>query len=207
MQRISVNQARKPEAIGRQVVLQGWIRTRRDSKGGFSFLELNDGSSLGQHPGRRRRRAGQLRVGGQAAHRRLQRHRARARSRSRAARGRRPRCTPASVTVHGWADPETYPLQKKRHSLREAPRMGPPAAADQHVRRGRPGAQPHLPLDPRVLPGGGLPLHPHADHHRQRLRRGGRDVPRHRRSTWPTRPARPTARSTTPRTSSTGRRT
>ena len=24
----------------------GWVRTRRDSKGGFSFLELNDGSSL-----------------------------------------------------------------------------------------------------------------------------------------------------------------
>jgi asparaginyl-tRNA synthetase len=29
-----------------QVQIQGWIRTRRDSKGGFSFLEVNDGSSL-----------------------------------------------------------------------------------------------------------------------------------------------------------------
>ena len=26
--------------------MQGWVRTRRDSKGGFSFLELNDGSCL-----------------------------------------------------------------------------------------------------------------------------------------------------------------
>ena len=41
----------------------------------------------------------------------------RARSRSRRPRGRRPRCTPTSVTVHGVADPETYPLQKKGHSF------------------------------------------------------------------------------------------
>ena len=47
MQRISVAEARRPEAIGREVLLQGWIRTRRDSKAGLSFLELNDGSSLG----------------------------------------------------------------------------------------------------------------------------------------------------------------
>ncbi len=38
---------RKPESVGKQVTLQGWIRTRRDSKGGFSFLELNDGSAQG----------------------------------------------------------------------------------------------------------------------------------------------------------------
>src|SRR5438477_8527460 len=47
MEKISVALARKPEAIGKQVKLQGWVRTRRDSKGGFSFLELNDGSCMG----------------------------------------------------------------------------------------------------------------------------------------------------------------
>ena len=47
MQKISVAEARRAEAIGREVVLQGWIRTRRDSKAGLSFLEVNDGSSLG----------------------------------------------------------------------------------------------------------------------------------------------------------------
>ena len=47
MDRISVAQARQVEAVGRQVRLQGWVRTRRDSKGGFSFLELNDGSCMG----------------------------------------------------------------------------------------------------------------------------------------------------------------
>ncbi|MGD9634333.1 MAG: OB-fold nucleic acid binding domain-containing protein, partial [Pirellulales bacterium] len=46
MDRLSVKEARDSQVIGREVVLQGWIRTRRDSKGGFSFLELNDGSCL-----------------------------------------------------------------------------------------------------------------------------------------------------------------
>jgi asparaginyl-tRNA synthetase len=32
--------------IGERVALDGWVRTRRDSKGGFSFLEINDGSCL-----------------------------------------------------------------------------------------------------------------------------------------------------------------
>ena len=45
--KISVRDARGEAAIGKQVLLQGWVRTRRDSKGGFSFIELNDGSSLG----------------------------------------------------------------------------------------------------------------------------------------------------------------
>lgn len=31
---------------GTHVTAAGWIRTRRDSKGGFSFLELNDGSCM-----------------------------------------------------------------------------------------------------------------------------------------------------------------
>ena len=47
MEKISVVDARRPEAVGHTVRLQGWVRTRRDSKGGFSFLEINDGSSLG----------------------------------------------------------------------------------------------------------------------------------------------------------------
>jgi asparaginyl-tRNA synthetase len=32
--------------VGKQVTVRGWARTRRDSKGGFSFIELNDGSCL-----------------------------------------------------------------------------------------------------------------------------------------------------------------
>ncbi|WP_428939959.1 asparagine--tRNA ligase [Fontivita pretiosa] len=32
--------------VGSEVTVKGWIRTRRDSKGGFSFLTINDGSCL-----------------------------------------------------------------------------------------------------------------------------------------------------------------
>ena len=47
MEKLSVAQARKAESAGKQARVQGWVRTRRDSKGGFSFLELNDGSCFG----------------------------------------------------------------------------------------------------------------------------------------------------------------
>ncbi|GIX00352.1 MAG: asparagine--tRNA ligase [Pirellulaceae bacterium] len=43
---IPVSQARQTDAIGQRVEVRGWVRTRRDSKGGFSFIELNDGSCL-----------------------------------------------------------------------------------------------------------------------------------------------------------------
>ncbi len=33
-------------AVEGEVLVKGWVRTRRDSKGGFSFLEINDGSCL-----------------------------------------------------------------------------------------------------------------------------------------------------------------
>jgi asparaginyl-tRNA synthetase len=33
-------------AVEEEVLVKGWVRTRRDSKGGFSFLEINDGSCL-----------------------------------------------------------------------------------------------------------------------------------------------------------------
>src|SRR6478752_2347705 len=31
-------------AEGQAVTVKGWVRTRRDSKGGFSFVAVNDGS-------------------------------------------------------------------------------------------------------------------------------------------------------------------
>lgn len=44
---ISVDEARDAGRVGEQVELRGWVRTRRDSKGGFSFIEVNDGSCFG----------------------------------------------------------------------------------------------------------------------------------------------------------------
>ena len=48
MQTASVRQVLGGEfAAGTEVLVQGWVRTRRDSKAGFSFIHLNDGSSFG----------------------------------------------------------------------------------------------------------------------------------------------------------------
>ena len=44
---ISIKQARQSESIGQIIQVRGWVRTRRDSKGGFSFIEVNDGSCFG----------------------------------------------------------------------------------------------------------------------------------------------------------------
>ncbi|HEY9712791.1 MAG TPA: asparagine--tRNA ligase [Chroococcales cyanobacterium] len=46
MSDIRVIDALKEESVGKSVRLCGWVRTRRDSKAGFSFLEVNDGSSM-----------------------------------------------------------------------------------------------------------------------------------------------------------------
>ena len=47
MEKLSVHQARQESSIGKSARLEGWVRTRRDSKAGFSFIEINDGSSQG----------------------------------------------------------------------------------------------------------------------------------------------------------------
>ncbi len=48
MQFASVQQVLGGEiAVGSEVTVQGWVRTRRDSKAGFSFIHLNDGSCFG----------------------------------------------------------------------------------------------------------------------------------------------------------------
>ncbi|MFN7334157.1 MAG: OB-fold nucleic acid binding domain-containing protein, partial [bacterium] len=44
---ISIQRARQADAIGTVAQIRGWVRTRRDSKGGFSFIEVNDGSCFG----------------------------------------------------------------------------------------------------------------------------------------------------------------
>lgn len=45
-EKMSVKSVRNAEAIGKEVFLQGWVRTCRDQKS-FCFIELNDGSCFG----------------------------------------------------------------------------------------------------------------------------------------------------------------
>ncbi len=116
MDTLSVAVARKESSIGRQALLQGWVRTRRDSKAGFSFLELNDGSCManiqiicdGDLPNYqaeiKKLTAGcSVSVNGEV--------------KPSGGKGQATELHATSVTVHGWADPEQYPLQKKRHSF------------------------------------------------------------------------------------------
>ena len=44
---LNIASAREASAIGPDQEVRGWVRTRRDSKGGFSFIEVNDGSCFG----------------------------------------------------------------------------------------------------------------------------------------------------------------
>ncbi|MGQ9573689.1 MAG: asparagine--tRNA ligase [Thermoguttaceae bacterium] len=116
MKKLSVAEARRPENVGQEVILQGWIRTRRDSKAGFSFLELNDGSCLGN-----------IQIVADAA---LPNYETQVKRLSTGSsvtvvgllrpspgKGQATEVHAHSITLHGPADPESYPLQKKQHSF------------------------------------------------------------------------------------------
>jgi len=115
-EKTSVAEARRAESIGREVLLQGWVRTRRDSKAGFSFIELNDGSSMGSiqviAPGEledyesvvKHLTAGcSVSVTGLV--------------KESPGKGQATEVEARGIVLHGTADPETYALQKKRHSF------------------------------------------------------------------------------------------
>jgi len=114
--------------VGTRVTIQGWIRTRRDSKAGLSFLHVSDGScfdpiqvvapsSLANYEseisrlstGCAVRAQGQL-IASQGG-------------------GQSVEITADSIEVVGWVeDPETYPVSAKRHSfeyLREVAHLRP----------------------------------------------------------------------------------
>jgi asparaginyl-tRNA synthetase len=116
MEKLTVAQARQKDAIGKSITLQGWVRTRRDSKGGFSFIELNDGSSQGNV---------QVVADGKLSNYESEIKHLTAGSsvtvegevKESPAKGQATEVHASRVTVHGWADAETYPLQKKGHSF------------------------------------------------------------------------------------------
>src|SRR6478736_1869668 len=116
MDKISVSEARKVEAVGRHVRLQGWVRTRRDSKGGFSFIELNDGSCQGNvqvvAPGELSNYESEvkhLHTGASVV--------VEGEVKASPAKGQPTEVHASKVQLVGDADPETYPLQKKGTSL------------------------------------------------------------------------------------------
>ncbi|MEX2500463.1 MAG: asparagine--tRNA ligase [Wenzhouxiangellaceae bacterium] len=102
--------------IGAPLTVEGWVRTRRDSKAGFSFIQLNDGSSLAN-----------LQV---VADQSLPNYTDEIRHLTSGCsvrchgtlveskgRGQSVEVQAAEVEVLGWVeDPDTYPVQPKRHS-------------------------------------------------------------------------------------------
>lgn len=116
MDRITVAEARKRESAGREVTIQGWVRTRRDSKGGFSFLEVNDGSCLGnlqviadQALPNYQDEILKISVGSSIT--------AVGTLKESPAKGQATEVQAQSIQVHGWSDPVGYPLQKKGHTM------------------------------------------------------------------------------------------
>ncbi|MEC7641642.1 MAG: asparagine--tRNA ligase [Nitrospinota bacterium] len=98
------------------ILVEGWVRTKRDSKGGFSFLDINDGSCLknvqavvDHNLPCYEKIASQLTTGscvsvsGDLVESQSQ--------------GQSLEIQARDVTVYGTADAEKYPLQKKRHSF------------------------------------------------------------------------------------------
>jgi asparaginyl-tRNA synthetase len=98
-----------------EITVQGWVRTRRDT-GTFSFLEINDGSCLSNL---------QVIADGCLANYEDEISKLSAGCsvvitgvlQKSPAKGQSVELQAVNVAVIGWADPESYPLQKKRHSL------------------------------------------------------------------------------------------
>ena len=116
MDTITVAEARRAEAVGRQVRLRGWVRTRRDSKGGFSFIELNDGSCQGNvqivAPGELPNYEAvvkQLHTGASVA--------IDGEVKASPAKGQATEILASRFELLGDAPAETYPLQKKGHTF------------------------------------------------------------------------------------------
>ncbi len=116
METLTVADARHPEAIGKKVLLRGWVRTRRDSKGGFSFLEINDGSCFGNvqvvADGKLPNYDSEIKHLGAGCSVAVE-----GEIRASPAKGQATEMQADKVSVLGAADPESYPLQKKQHSF------------------------------------------------------------------------------------------
>ena len=127
MKRIKIKELLNTTQGEKSVLVKGWVRTRRDSKGGFSFLEINDGSCQAniqviiEHSlkdfselDKKITTGSCIAVSGQLV--------------ASEGKGQKMEIQVAEIEVYGSADAETYPLQKKRHSfefLREIAHLRP----------------------------------------------------------------------------------
>jgi len=104
-------------AVGDTIVLRGWVRTRRDSKAGFSFINLHDGScfdavqavvpnSLSNYQNEVLKLTTSCSVSITATVTESQ------------GKGQEFELLASELEVLGWVeDPETYPMAPKRHTM------------------------------------------------------------------------------------------
>ncbi len=129
MTEVSVKEALTGQvATGEKITLKGWVRTRRDSKGGFSFINLHDGSCFdpiqvvadADLPNydkeiKRLTTGCSIAVQGTLV--------------ESPGKGQPVEVKAENVKVIGWVeDPDTYPVQPKRHTmefLREVAHLRP----------------------------------------------------------------------------------
>lgn len=127
MKRQLIKNVLRAERFDAEITVAGWVRTRRDSKGGFSFIELNDGSCFSNlqivagndlenyeseirklHPG------ASVQVTGQLVESR--------------GKGQAVEVQATRIKVLGFCEPTEYPLGKQRVSferLRELAHLRP----------------------------------------------------------------------------------
>jgi asparaginyl-tRNA synthetase len=111
------------EFIGKRTLVQGWVRTKRDSKAGIAFIELNDGSCLKnlqviaelEHPDygellKNITTGSAILTEGTVSHS--------------PGKGQSIELRAERIHLYGWADPALYPLQKKRHSFEYLRQIG-----------------------------------------------------------------------------------
>jgi len=115
MKRTRIKDALESMDVGAEVALAGWVRTVRTSKGGFSFLALNDGScmatiqvvadsALPNYDAVAHLTTGcSLIVRGELV--------------ASPAKGQRVEVKATEVQVVGLADADTYPIQPKHHTF------------------------------------------------------------------------------------------
>jgi asparaginyl-tRNA synthetase len=102
--------------LGSEVTVMGWVKTKRESRGGFSFLEVNDGSTIKNiqviadnqlpnysHEVVKLTAGCSVIVNGTLV--------------ESPGKGQKVEIQAKEIRVTGWADPDVYPLQKKRHSF------------------------------------------------------------------------------------------